>query len=93
VRMIQRNGRINRLGSQYEKVYVHNMAPEKQLETYLKLVKRLEQKINKIKHTIGTDQSILSEVENPIEYIDQADDAKDIDCVADLYDETTGTIN
>lgn len=88
VRMIQRNGRINRLGSQHKEVYVYNMAPEKQLETYLKLVKRLEQKINKIAHTIGTDQSILGEQENPLEYIDQVDDVKDIDRVADLYKES-----
>lgn len=91
VRMIQRNGRINRLGSQFEKVYVYNMAPEKQLETYLKLVKRLEQKINKIANTIGTDQSILGEQENPLEYIDQADDAQDIDRVANLYNEATAS--
>jgi superfamily II DNA/RNA helicase len=88
VRMIQRNGRINRLGSQYETVYVYNMAPEKQLETYLKLVKRLEQKINKIAHTIGTDQSILGEQENPLEYIDQVED---INKVTELYDEATAS--
>lgn len=87
VRMIQRNGRINRLGSQFKEVFVYNMAPQKQLETYLKLVKRLEQKINKIAHTIGTDQSILGEHENPLEYIDQVDDVSDIDRVADLYKE------
>lgn len=91
VRMIQRNGRINRLGSQYKEVYVYNMAPEKQLETYLKLVKRLEQKINKIAHTIGTDQSILGEQENPLEYIDQVDDVTEVDRVADLYDENTAS--
>jgi ERCC4-related helicase len=88
VRMIQRNGRINRLGSQYDTVYVYNMAPEKQLETYLKLVKRLEQKINKIAHTIGTDQSILGEQENPLEYIDQVED---VNKVTELYDEKTAT--
>ena len=91
VRMIQRNGRINRLGSQHKEVYVYNMAPEKQLESYLKLVKRLEQKINKIKHTIGTDQSILWEEENPLEYIDQSDDLWGIDRVSQLYDEKTAT--
>ncbi|MDO8522316.1 MAG: helicase-related protein [bacterium] len=91
VRMIQRNGRINRLGSLHEKVYVYNMEPEKQLETYLKLVKRLKQKINKIAHTIGTDQSVLGELENPIEYIDQVDDAEDISRVVALYKEETAT--
>jgi hypothetical protein len=64
------------------------MAPEKQLETYLKLVKRLEQKINKIAHTIGTDQSILGEQENPLEYIDQVED---VNKVTELYDEKTAT--
>lgn len=91
VRMIQRNGRINRLGSQFKEVFVYNMAPQKQLETYLRLVKRLEQKINKIAHTIGTDQSILGEHENPLEYIDQVDDEADIDRVADLYKESTAS--
>ena len=91
VRMIQRNGRINRLGSQFKEVYVYNMAPEKQLETYLRLVKRLEHKINKIAHTIGTDQSILGEQENPLEYIDQMDDEQGVDRVRDLYNEKTAS--
>jgi superfamily II DNA/RNA helicase len=92
VRMIQRNGRINRLGSQYSKVYVYNMAPEKQLESYLRLVKRLEQKINKIAHTIGTDQSILGEQENPLEYIDQADDEqKAVEEMTNFYNPETAT--
>lgn len=91
VRMIQRNGRINRLGSHFDTIYVYNMAPEKGLETYLKLVKRLEQKINKIAHTIGTDQSVLGEDENPLEYIDQVDDAKDTEAVIALYKESTAS--
>jgi tetratricopeptide (TPR) repeat protein len=49
VRMIQRNGRINRLGSSFEKVLISNMKPSKDLELYLKLVTRLEYKINTIK--------------------------------------------
>ena len=91
VRMIQRNGRINRLGSQYKTVYVYNMSPEKQLESYLKLVKRLEQKIDKISHTIGTDQSILGEEANPLEYIDQGDGFQEINQVIELYDEEKGS--
>ena len=86
VRMIQRNGRINRLGSKFKEVYIYNMAPEKQLESYLKLIKRLRQKINRIKHTIGTDQSVLGEEENPIEYIDQIEEEGDSDKTKNLYD-------
>jgi len=71
VRMIQRNGRINRIGSLFDEVFVANMKPEANLELYLNLVRRLERKINTIKHTIGTDQSILGEDANPIEFIDE----------------------
>lgn len=74
VRMIQRNGRINRLGSVYENVYIYNMSPHKKLELYLRLVKRLESKINMINNTIGNDQSILGEAANPIEYIENIKD-------------------
>lgn len=59
VRMIQRNGRINRLGSEFDQVYVSNMKPEDNLEAYLKLLNRLNRKINTIKHTIGLDQDVL----------------------------------
>ncbi|WP_413853320.1 SNF2-related protein [Candidatus Ruminimicrobium bovinum] len=71
VRMIQRNGRINRLGSEFEEVFIANMKPIKNLELYLNLVRRLEKKIDTIKHTVGTDQSVLGEKINPIEFIEQ----------------------
>ncbi|NCU42721.1 MAG: helicase, partial [Candidatus Moranbacteria bacterium] len=71
VRMIQRNGRINRLGTEHKEVYIYNMHPEEQLEAYLKLVKRLENKVERIRQTIGTDQSVLGEKENPLEYVDK----------------------
>ncbi len=70
VRMIQRNGRINRLGSVYKDVQIVNMKPHDDLELYLNLVRRLERKIDTIKNSIGTDQSILGEQENPIEFAD-----------------------
>lgn len=70
VRMIQRNGRINRLGTEYPNVYVYNISPDSQLEGYLRLVNRLEGKINLIRNTIGTDTPVLDEEENPIEFTD-----------------------
>ncbi|MBU4485830.1 MAG: DEAD/DEAH box helicase family protein [Candidatus Delongbacteria bacterium] len=70
VRMIQRNGRINRIGSPFEKVHIYNIKPEAKLEEYLKLVARLETKINLIRNTIGTDSPVLDEKENPIEFTD-----------------------
>lgn len=73
VRMIQRNGRINRLGSHYDEVLVANARPSDDLETYLKLVRRLERKIDTINATVGNDQSVLGEEANPIEFNDMMD--------------------
>lgn len=80
VRMVQRNGRINRLGSRFDQVLIGNMAPAKDLDYYLGLIDRLQGKIDTIKNSIGTDQGVLTvEDENPIEYIQDlysGDDAR-----------------
>ena len=72
--MIQRNGRINRLGTPFDTVYVYNIGPEDQLEEYLRLIHRLESKIKLIKSTIGTDTPILDEDANPLEFTDSLKD-------------------
>ena len=88
VRMIQRNGRINRLGSNYSEVFIYNMRPDVNLDEYLALVDRLERKIERISSTVGTDSSILGELENPIEYIsDLYDDSKASEAFAALDDD------
>ena len=74
IRMIQRNGRINRLGTPFDEVFVYNISPEKQLDEYLKLVHRLESKIKVIRSSIGTDTPVLDEDENPIEFTDTLKD-------------------
>lgn len=72
VRMIQRNGRINRLGSPYNEVKVSNMRPIDELDLYLNLVNRLERKISTIRNTVGLDQGVLSVNDvNPIEFIER----------------------
>lgn len=77
VRMIQRNGRINRLGSQFDEVYVSNMKPEDNLEAYLKLLNRLNRKINTIRHTIGLDQDILEKGQvNAKEFVEHHDESE-----------------
>ena len=68
VRMIQRNGRINRLGSQHKEIFIKNFRPTEQLESYLNLVRKLEDKINLIRYTIGSDQSVLDEEPVPIDF-------------------------
>jgi len=65
VRMIQRAGRIDRIGSPYDKIFIYNYYPEKELESLLELVKILQGKIEMINETIGLDASILGETINP----------------------------
>lgn len=77
VRMIQRNGRINRLGSEFDEVYVSNMKPEDNLEAYLKLLNRLKRKINTIRHTIGLDQDVLEKGQiNAKEFVEHHDESE-----------------
>jgi ERCC4-related helicase len=77
VRMIQRNGRVNRLGSKFDEVLIFNMHPDTNLNEYLSLVERLNNKIDQIKFSIGTDQSVLGEEANPKEFLDIYSPAND----------------
>jgi len=65
VRMIQRAGRIDRLGSLFETLYIYNCFPEDGLESLLNLVRRLQQRIANIDRTVGLDASVLGEVIHP----------------------------
>ena len=64
-RMIQRAGRIDRIGSSFDKIYIWNFFPEEELEDLLRLVQILQEKIIKIDASIGLDQTILGETVHP----------------------------
>jgi superfamily II DNA or RNA helicase len=64
-RMIQRAGRIDRIGSPYKEIFVYNFFPEDELEELLKLVEILQKKIIGIDTAVGLDQSVLGEVIHP----------------------------
>ena len=70
VRMVQRNGRINRLGSKFDPVKVENYIPGADLEDFLGLMRIIKRKIELIKHSIGTDSSIFNEEIDPRSYTD-----------------------
>ena len=61
VRMIQRAGRIDRLFSPHDRVYIYNLMPEAGLEGLLNLVKNLSGKIETIEEAIALDASVLGE--------------------------------
>ncbi|NWF98579.1 MAG: SWF/SNF helicase family protein [Nitrospirae bacterium] len=64
-RMIQRAGRIDRIGSPFKKIYVYNFFPEQELEDLLRLVNILQNKIRNIDSSIGLDTTVLGETVNP----------------------------
>jgi hypothetical protein len=59
--MIQRAGRIDRLGTDFEKLFIYNCFPEEGLEKLLGLVKRLQERIARIDREVGLDGSVLGE--------------------------------
>lgn len=59
VRLIQRVGRVNRIGNNKD-IYVHNFIPSKEFDKEIKLVKTLKKKINNIIEIIGVEHSILT---------------------------------
>jgi len=63
VRLIQRVGRVDRIGTEHDTVYAYNFMPETGLERELGLERRLEQRIAEIHSTIGQDAAILHQSE------------------------------
>jgi superfamily II DNA/RNA helicase len=59
VRLIQRFGRIDRIGSEYDEIYGFNFLPETGIDEHLGLGEILRQRIKEIQTTIGEDAAIL----------------------------------
>jgi superfamily II DNA or RNA helicase len=59
VRLIQRFGRIDRIGSEHEIIYGFNFLPETGIEKNLKLTEKLHLRIQEIHDSIGEDSAIL----------------------------------
>ena len=64
-RMVQRAGRIDRIGSKHPLLWVYNMFPEEGLERLLGLVERLNLKITDIDRSGFLDVSVLGETVHP----------------------------
>lgn len=65
MKIVQRAGRVDRLGSKYDTATSAVFIPERELEDLLKLLEKLETKIQKVAETIGIETTILGEKENP----------------------------
>lgn len=64
-RMVQRAGRIDRIGSAFEQIAIENLFPDAGLERLLGLVESLSQKIAQIDATGFLDASVLGESVHP----------------------------
>ncbi len=67
-RMVQRAGRIDRLGSPHDTLNIFNLFPERALEALLGLVRSLTAKIDVINQTGFLDASVLGEVVTPRDF-------------------------
>ena len=65
MKIVQRAGRVDRLGSKHDTATSAVFIPEKELEDLLGLLEKLELKIQKIADTVGIEATILGEKENP----------------------------
>jgi superfamily II DNA/RNA helicase len=65
IRLVQRNGRIDRIGSTHAEIAIFNMFPENELEVLLRLVERLTTRIATIDDLGLLDASVLGEVVHP----------------------------
>jgi HKD family nuclease/superfamily II DNA or RNA helicase len=63
VRLIQRFGRIDRIGSEHDVIFAFNFLPEVGIEKTLGLYNTLHNRIQEIHDTIGEDSNILDETE------------------------------
>lgn len=64
-RMVQRAGRIDRIGSEFAELWIYNMFPDEGLERLLRLVESLSEKISAIDQAGFHDASVLGELVHP----------------------------
>ncbi len=60
VRIIQRIGRIDRIGSEHDEVFVYNFFPQEELEKEIKVEEKVTKRIDEIIKLYGTDEKTIS---------------------------------
>ena len=63
VRLIQRFGRVDRIGTEHERIHLHNMWPDTEVDERLSLTERLRNRIQSFHDMIGLDSKLLSDSE------------------------------
>lgn len=68
MRIVQRIGRVDRLGSSHDIIHSRACYPDAELDDILKLMGKLLSKINVVNAVIGLDEELLGETPNPQQY-------------------------
>ncbi|WP_456444110.1 helicase-related protein [Thermococcus sp.] len=63
IKLIQRIGRVDRIGTEHDEILVYNFFPERKLEENLGLLQKVERRIQEFSRALGTDGKILQEEE------------------------------
>ena len=92
LRLIQRIGRVDRLGSGHNDIYALNFLPETELEEELGIVDRIESRVQDISSVLGEDGEILSPEDNVNRsYMEDIYAEEDIEKVEDDVNEIIGS--
>lgn len=90
VRIIQREGRIDRITTEHDNIYIYNFIPDDKLDSILNLTKRLSEKILYINETIGNESRIISDDEI---LIDKVFNEKDRDQILRINNEDSSLLD
>lgn len=90
VRIIQREGRIDRITTEYDDIFIFNFIPDDRLDSILKLTKRLSEKIKYINETVGNESRIISDDEI---LIDKVFNEKDWEQIKKISNEDQSVLN
>jgi ERCC4-related helicase len=66
VRIIQRIGRIDRIGSENDKIWVYNFFPQQEAEKEINVEKKVKTRINEIIRRFGADEKTISQDEQEV---------------------------
>lgn len=81
IRLIQRAGRVDRIGQQAENIYCYTFLPAEGVERIIRLRERLKKRLHQNAEVIGTDEAFFD------------DDDLDMQVALDLYNEKAGLLD
>jgi superfamily II DNA or RNA helicase len=69
VRLIQRAGRVDRIGSSHDVVRVYNFLPDREFDVFIGLVRTLRSKLMHVRQTVGQESAVLEPDELDLDFV------------------------